>query len=40
VNTHNAVCVTIADRIIHLSDGKITSDRKNDRRVSPAELSW
>jgi putative ABC transport system ATP-binding protein len=38
--THNAVIADIADRVITLGDGKIQRERRNERRVRAAELSW
>ena len=40
VITHNVVIGRMADRVIHLSDGRIASEERNAHRVSPAELSW
>jgi hypothetical protein len=30
----------MADRVIHLSDGKITQVETNQHKKSPAELAW
>jgi hypothetical protein len=30
----------MADRVIRLSDGRISSVEVNDRKKSPAELTW
>ena len=38
--THNVVIAGMADRVIHLSNGRIHSEERNAARVSPAELSW
>jgi putative ABC transport system ATP-binding protein len=40
VITHHAPIALMADRIVSLSDGAVASDRRNDEKVSPAELSW
>ncbi len=40
VITHNAVIGGMADRVIHLSDGRVAQVEVNQRRVSPAELHW
>jgi putative ABC transport system ATP-binding protein len=40
VITHNAAVAAMADRVVSLSDGRIVSDRHNDRKVKAAELSW
>ena len=40
VITHNAVIADMADRVIRLSDGRVESERRNERRVDPRELHW
>jgi putative ABC transport system ATP-binding protein len=40
VITHNAAIADMADRVIHLSDGRIQSIVVNPRKKRPAELSW
>ncbi|GGO85250.1 ABC transporter ATP-binding protein [Marinobacterium nitratireducens] len=40
VITHNVAIAAIADRVIHLSDGKIASVEVNTRKKSPSELVW
>jgi putative ABC transport system ATP-binding protein len=40
VITHNAAIAGMAHRVIHLGDGRIQRIVLNDRRISPAELSW
>jgi putative ABC transport system ATP-binding protein len=40
VITHNAAVSAIADRVVSLSDGRITSDHRNRQKLSPAELQW
>jgi putative ABC transport system ATP-binding protein len=40
VITHNAAIAGMADRVIHLGNGRVTSIERNARKLSPAELSW
>ncbi len=40
VITHNVVIGEMADRVIHLSDGRVASIDLNDTRKSPSELHW
>ncbi len=40
VITHNVVIGEMADRVIHLSDGRVSSVEVNERRASPTELHW
>jgi putative ABC transport system ATP-binding protein len=40
VITHNAVMAEMADRVIHFSDGRVHSERRNARRAAPADLRW
>jgi putative ABC transport system ATP-binding protein len=40
VITHNAVIAGMADRVIHLGDGRIQKVVANAHRVRPSELSW
>lgn len=40
VITHNAVIANMADRVIHLMDGRIHREYRNPRRVPPRELIW
>ncbi len=40
VITHNAPVGEMADRILTLSDGRIQSERRNEKPRSPAELTW
>ncbi|MBE0548004.1 MAG: ABC transporter ATP-binding protein [Rubrivivax sp.] len=40
VITHNAAIAGMADRVIHLGDGRIQSIERNEHKISPAELSW
>lgn len=40
VITHNAAIAAMADRVIHLGDGRIQRIDTNERRLTPDELSW
>ena len=40
VITHNAAVAGMADRVVSLSDGRITSDRKNERKIPATALQW
>lgn len=40
VITHNAVIADMADRVIHLMDGRIQHQRRNPVRIPPRELRW
>jgi putative ABC transport system ATP-binding protein len=40
VITHNAAIAGMADRVVHLGDGRIQRIDHNDRRLLPSELSW
>jgi putative ABC transport system ATP-binding protein len=41
VITHNAAIAAMADRVIKLADGRVTSvEQRRDRKLSPRELSW
>jgi putative ABC transport system ATP-binding protein len=40
VITHNAVIAAMADRVLHLSAGRIASEARNAARVPPAALEW
>ncbi len=40
VITHNAAIAGMADRVIRIADGRIASDERNARRLSPSELRW
>jgi putative ABC transport system ATP-binding protein len=40
VITHNAAIAGIADRVVTLADGRITSVHRNETRRSPSELAW
>ena len=38
--THNAVMADMADRVIHLSDGRVHDIRTNERRAPASSLNW
>ncbi|PHQ26502.1 ABC transporter [Marinobacter guineae] len=38
--THNASIAGMGDRVITLSDGNISGERRNDQRQDPRTLSW
>lgn len=40
VITHNAAIAAMADRVIHISSGQISSIQHNAIRLTPADLSW
>jgi putative ABC transport system ATP-binding protein len=40
VITHNAAIAAMADRVLRISSGRIVDVQKNERRASPAELTW
>ena len=40
VITHNAAVADMADRVVALSDGRIISDRRIDKKLKASELSW
>jgi putative ABC transport system ATP-binding protein len=40
VITHNAAIAGMADRVIHLGDGRIQRIERNERKITPSELSW
>jgi putative ABC transport system ATP-binding protein len=40
VITHNASIAGMADRVVRMSSGRIAETRRNERRLSPSELSW
>ena len=40
VITHNASMAQMADRVLHLSDGHIVKERRNEVRKAPRELDW
>ena len=40
VITHNASIAGMADRVVRMADGRIARETRNERRASPAEISW
>ncbi|GAB4299609.1 MAG: ABC transporter ATP-binding protein [Thiohalomonadaceae bacterium] len=40
VITHNSDIAAIADRVIHISDGRVASVERNAHKVAPQELHW
>jgi putative ABC transport system ATP-binding protein len=40
VITHNAVIASMADRVVHVSDGKISHIDRNATKTLPASLQW
>jgi putative ABC transport system ATP-binding protein len=40
VITHNAAVAAMADRVVTLADGRVTSTRSNRERRAPRELEW
>ena len=38
--THNAVQAEMAERVVHLSDGRVVEIVRNEHRKSPRELTW
>jgi putative ABC transport system ATP-binding protein len=38
--THNAVMADMADRVIHLSDGRVLDSRRNGRPTPASSLKW
>jgi putative ABC transport system ATP-binding protein len=40
VITHNAAIAAMADRIIRLADGRVTTVEDRTEKVAPSELSW
>ncbi|HEX9179323.1 MAG TPA: ABC transporter ATP-binding protein [Burkholderiales bacterium] len=40
VITHNAAIAGMADRVLHLADGRIAAEEANARRLTPSELRW
>lgn len=40
VITHNASIAKMADRVIHIGSGQITSIEKNERKAEPKDLIW
>src|SRR5574337_1714656 len=40
VITHNAPIAQMAERVLHLADGTIAGEDRNERKRSPGEISW
>ncbi len=40
VITHNAAIAGMADRVVHMSSGQIVEIKRNEKKLSPSELSW
>lgn len=40
VITHNAAIADMADRVVHVSDGRIISVERNTKKIPPSELRW
>ncbi len=40
VITHNAAMADMADRVLHLSDGHIVKERRNEQRKAVTSLEW
>ncbi|MBI3344923.1 MAG: ABC transporter ATP-binding protein [Gammaproteobacteria bacterium] len=40
VITHNAAIAGMADRVMHLADGRITRVERNTHKLTPEELRW
>jgi putative ABC transport system ATP-binding protein len=40
VITHNAVMADMADRVIHLMDGRVHHIRRNTNRAPASTLNW
>ena len=40
VITHNAVIAAMADRVVQLADGRVVTDRRNEKRAVAEELVW
>ena len=40
VITHNVPIAAMADRVIHLADGKVAREERNDTKVPPEEIRW
>jgi putative ABC transport system ATP-binding protein len=38
--THNASIQQVADRVLFFTDGRISSERRNEQRAAAAELVW
>jgi putative ABC transport system ATP-binding protein len=40
VITHNAVIASMADRVVHISDGRITHIDRHEQKLSARDLEW
>jgi putative ABC transport system ATP-binding protein len=40
VITHNAAIAEMADRVVSMADGRIATERRIEKRLSPRDLSW
>lgn len=40
VITHNSAVADIADRVVHLSNGRISSERRNESKIPAQALRW
>jgi putative ABC transport system ATP-binding protein len=41
VITHNAAIAAMADRVIRLADGRVTTvEERTGKKLAPRELSW
>ena len=40
VITHNVSIASMADRVVHMRSGEITEIERNEKKLSPSELSW
>ncbi len=40
VITHNAAVADMADRVLSMADGRISSVQENERKIQPSELRW
>lgn len=40
VITHNAVIAKMADRVIHISDGRVAGEERNTKKIAASELEW
>jgi putative ABC transport system ATP-binding protein len=38
--THNVAIAGMAHRVVSLADGRIAEDRRTDKRLRPADISW
>ena len=38
--THNAAIAELADRVLHMRDGRIVDEQRNDERARPADIRW